>query len=135
MQHEDTKATKDFEESLSFAVIGAAVEVHRAVGPGLLESVYEQCLCHELVLRGIRVRRQVPLPLVYKGVRISCGYRIDVLVEDRLVIELKAVDRVPPVALAQLLSHLRLLNRRLGLLINFHEEILRKGVRRVVNGW
>ena len=135
MQHEDTKATKDLEERLSFVVIGAALEVHKTVGPGLLESVYEECLCQELFLRGIRVRRQVPLPLVYKGVRIRCGYRIDLLVEDRIVVELKAVDRVPQVALVQLLSHLRLFNRRLGLLINFHEEILRRGVRRVVNGW
>ena len=135
MQHKDTKGTKEHEERLSFVIIGAAIEVHRAIGPGVLESVYEECLCQELYLRGICVRRQVPLPLHYKGIRIRCGYRIDLLVEDRIVVELKAVERIPPIARVQLLSHLRLLNRRLGLLINFHTETLRNGIQRVVNGW
>ena len=135
MQHNDTKGTNDFDERLSFVVIGAALEVHRALGPGLLESAYEECVCQELSLRGLRLQRQVPLPLLYKGVWLDCAYKIDLLVEDRLVVELKAVERVPRIATVQLLTYLRLLDRRLGLLINFHEPSLRNGVRRVVNGW
>ena len=135
MKHEDTKGTKDYDERLSFVIIGAALEVHRALGPGLLESAYEACVCHELSLRGIELQRQIPLPLLYKGVRLDCAYKIDLFVEDRLVVELKAVDRVPRIASIQLLTYLRLLDRRLGLLINFHERSLRNGVRRVVNGW
>jgi len=135
MQHEDTKGTKEGDEWLSYVIIGAALEVHRVLGPGLLESAYEECVCHELGLRGIRFQRQIPLPLMYKGVRLDCAYKIDLLVEDRLVVELKAVDRVPRIATVQLLTYLRILDRRLGLLINFHEPSLRNGVRRVVNGW
>ena len=134
MKHEDTKGTKKHEEELSYVIIGAALEVHRTLGPGLLESAYEACLSHELRLRGVPIRRQTPLPLVYKGVHLKCAYRIDLLVEDLIVVEFKVVEHIPPVATSQLLTLLRLLNCRLGLIVNFYEPILRAGIRRVVNG-
>ena len=135
MEHEDTKDTKKHEEELSYVVIGAALEVHRTLGPGLLESAYEACLGHELRLRGVPFRRQTPLQLVYKGVHLKCAYRIDLLVEDLVVVELKVVEHIPPVATSQLLTLLRLLNCRVGLIINFNEPILRNGIRRILNGW
>ena len=135
MKHEDTKGTKGHEEELSYVIIGAALEVHRTLGPGLLESAYEACLSHELRLRRVPFRRQTPLPVVYKGVRLKCAYRIDLLVEDLIVVELKVVEHIPPVATSQLLTLLRLLNCRVGLIINFNEPILRNGIRRILNGW
>ncbi len=95
------------QEQLTEAVIGAAIEVHRALGPGLLESAYEQCLCHELSLRGIPFSRQVDLPVVYKGVRLDCGYRMDLVVDDQVIVEIKTVDRLSPVHEAQLLTYLK----------------------------
>lgn len=119
-------------EQLTEAIIGAAIEVHRALGPGLLESAYEQCLCHELSLRGLSFTRQVDLPVIYKGVRLDCGYRIDLIVEDQVVLELKTVDKIAPVHEAQLLTYLRLSGRKIGLLINFNSAALRTGIKRMV---
>ena len=115
------------------AIIAAAIEVHRALGPGLLESVYEECLCRELELRGVPFARQVPIPVEYKGVRSECGYRIDVLVQDKLVVEIKAVEAIHPVHEAQLLTYMKLSGKRVGLLINFCVPVLKDGiVRRVL---
>jgi GxxExxY protein len=120
------------EEELTQAIIGAAIEVHRVLGPGLLESAYEECLCHELSLRGLAYERQVPLPVVYKGVRLDCGYRMDIVVEGRVVVELKTVETLLPVHEARLLTHLRLSSRRVGLLFNFNAETLKEGMKRRV---
>lgn len=114
------------------AIIGAAIEVHRAIGPGLLESAYEECLCHELALRKTPFQRQVPLPVSYKGVNLDCGYKIDLLVMDQVIVELKAVERLDPIHEAQLLTYLRLSNRKVGLLINFNVPMLKDGVVRRV---
>ena len=117
------------------AVIGAAIEVHRVLGPGLLESAYEECLCRELTLRGMSFERQVELPVYYKGVRLDCGYRIDLLVEKLVVVEIKAVETILPVHEAQLISYLRLGGWKAGLLINFHVAVLVEGgIRRRVLG-
>jgi GxxExxY protein len=113
-------------------VIGAAIEVHRELGPGLLESAYEECLCYELSLRQFSFERQVELPVSYKGIQVGCNYRIDVLVEGEVVVELKATETVLPVHLAQLLTYLRLSGKHTGLLINFHVDILKKGIYRRV---
>jgi GxxExxY protein len=117
---------------LTEAIIGAAIEVHRALGPGLLESAYEACLAHELLSRGIMVQRQLSLPIVYKGQLVEVGYRIDMLVDDRVVVELKAVDKLIPIHEAQLMTHLRLSGKRVGLLINFNVRRLTAGVQRIV---
>jgi GxxExxY protein len=119
---------------LSSAIIGAAIEVHRALGPGLLESAYEQCLAQELSLREIPFERQRPLPVYYKGTRLDCGYRLDFLVAGRIVVEVKAIDTLLPIHQAQLLSYLKLGGWKLGLLINFHVPLLRDGIKRVVFG-
>lgn len=113
-------------------IIGAAIEVHRQLGAGLLESTYEECLCHELHLRGIRFMRQLELPVSYKGLKLACGYRIDLLVEDTVVVELKAVEQLLPVHEAQLLTYLHLANKPVGLLINFNVPLLKDGIRRRV---
>jgi len=118
---------------LSHQVIGAAIEVHKALGPGLLESAYEACLAYELREQGLAVEAQVALPVVYRDVRLDCGYRVDLLVEGSLIVEVKAVSEIASVHKAQLLSYLRLAQLPLGLLINFHSELLTRGVRRVVN--
>ena len=117
---------------LTEAIIGAAIEVHRALGPGLLESAYEQCLCHELSLQGMEFRRQVELPVRYKAVQLDCGYRIDVLVEDRVVVELKAVERLLPIHEAQLMTYLKLSGHSVGLLLNFQVPVLKDGLKRIV---
>ena len=111
-------------------IIGAATEVHRALGPGLLESAYEECLCHELTLRRLAFERQTPLPIEYKGVHLDCGYRIDLLVEGVVVVEIKAVEVVQPIHEAQLLTYLKLGGWKLGLLINFNVPFLKDGIRR-----
>ena len=130
--HRDTE-TQTLNE-ITDAIIGSAIEVHQALGPGLLESAYEECLCHELAERGLAFRRQVPLPVVYKGVRLECGYRMDVVVERRVIVELKTVERLMPVHQAQLLTYLKLTRIRLGLLMNFHVSVLHCGIRRLING-
>ena len=117
---------------LSNVVIGAAIDVHKTLGPGLLESVYETCLCHELGLRGIEHQQQLKLPVRYKGVVLDCGYRLDILVEDKLVIELKSVDRLLPIHDAQLLTYLKLGDWPLGIMFNFNVPMLRDGIKRKV---
>jgi GxxExxY protein len=117
-------------EELTEAILGAAIEVHRALGPGLLESAYHECLCHELALRGIEFKRQVDLPVVYKGIRLDCGYRMDIVVEDTVVLELKCVDAILPIHEAQLITYLKLSGKRVGLLINFNVPVLKDGIRR-----
>lgn len=114
-------------------VIASAITVHRALGPGLLESAYEGCLAYELVDRGLAVERQKGLPVVYRGVKLDCGYRIDLLVEGLVVLELKAVEKLDPIHEAQLLSYLKLSGCRVGLLINFNVKMLKQGIRRMVN--
>ncbi len=124
---------EDGKDPRTSPIIGAAIEVHRNLGPGLLESAYEECLCHELHLRGLDCKRQVPLPLLYKGLRLDCGYKIDLVVQDEVVVELKAVEKLLPVHEAQLLTYLKLTGKRVGLLINFNVPLLTQGiVRRVL---
>jgi GxxExxY protein len=114
-------------------IIGAAIEVHRVLGPGLLESAYEECLCHELHLRGLMFERQVDLPVSYKGLQLDCGYKMDVVVCQQVVLELKCVEKILPVHEAQLLTYLKLSGKRVGLLINFNVPLLTQGiVRRVL---
>lgn len=117
---------------LTHGIIGAAISVHRALGPGLLESAYEECLCREFTEQQIEFERQKPIPLVYKNVKLDCGYRIDVLAGRRVVVEIKAVDALAPIHDAVLLTYLRLSGCRIGLLINFHVVVLKDGVRRLV---
>ena len=119
---------------LSEAVIGAAIEVHRALGPGLLESAYLACLAHELKLRGIHFECERPLPVHYKGIALECGYKIDLLVEKMLVVELKAVEKLHPIHDAQLITYLRLGGWTVGLLLNFNVSVLKDGIRRRVLG-
>jgi GxxExxY protein len=119
-------------QQLTEAIIGAAMEVHRALGPGLLESAYEKCLCHELKLRGFAVGSEVELPVTYKGLTLNCGYRLDLVVEDSVIVELKAVEQTLPVHEAQLLTYLRLSGKRVGLLINFNVPVLKDGITRRV---
>jgi len=116
------------------AIIGAAIEVHRALGPGLLESAYEECLCRELSLRQVPFERQRSLSVEYKGLDLDCGYRLDLLVDDRVVVEIKAVERLLPIHDAQLLTYLRLGGWKVGLLINFNVPVLKRGIRRRVLG-
>lgn len=116
------------------SIIGAAIDVHKGLGPGLLESAYEECLCHELDLRKIAFERQKPVPIVYKGRTLNCGYRLDLLVEDLVVVEIKAVQELLPIHEAQLLTYLRLGSWKVGLLINFNVPLLKRGIKRVVLG-
>ncbi len=121
------------EDFLSNSIIGAAIEVHKSIGPGLLENAYENCLCHELGLQGISYERQKQLPVSYKGVQLDCAYRLDIVVESLVIVELKCVDRLEPVHEAQLLTYLRLSGLKLGLIINFNVPVLRSGIKRLVN--
>lgn len=114
------------QEHLTESIIGAAIDVHRELGPGLLESAYEECLCHELHLRGLRFQRQVELPVTYKGLKLDCGYKLDIVVEEQIVLELKSIEQILPIHQAQLLTYLRLSGKRLGLLINFNVAVLKK---------
>ena len=113
-------------------IIGAAIEVHRALGPGLLESAYEECLCHELHLRGLAFERQVDLRVSYKGVLLACGYKIDVILKQEVILELKAVEAILPVHEAQVLTYLKLSGKQVGLLVNFNTPVLTRGIRRLV---
>ena len=122
----------DIEESIAKKIVDAAYAVHKALGPGLLERIYEVCFCHELEKRGLRFLRQVDLPIVYDGMTFNEGLRLDVLVEDLVICELKAVDEMNPVWEAQLLSHLKLANKRLGFLINFNVPLIKDGIKRFV---
>lgn len=113
-------------------IIGCAIEVHRNLGPGLLESAYEECLAFELNKEGLKFRRQQPTPVVYKDIKLDCGYRIDILVEDSVVLELKVVDEFNPVHEAQMLTYMKFSNKRFGLLINFNVTVLKNGIRRFI---
>lgn len=121
--------------ALSEKVIGAGIAVHRGLGPGLLESAYQACLAHEMDRRGVPFEREKALPVRYRGVNLDCGYRLDFLVDGRLIVELKATERLEPIHEAQVLSYLRLADRRLALLMNFNVGRLKDGVRRLVNGF
>jgi GxxExxY protein len=120
-------------DAITEQIIGAAIEVHRHLGPGLLESAYEQCLCFELSQLGLQFARQVDLPVSYKGVKLDCGYRLDLVVEGEVIVELKAVEELAPVHSAQLLTYLKLSGKKVGLLMNFNEPVLRRGLKRLVN--
>jgi len=113
-------------------VIGAAIRIHRALGPGLLESAYEECLCYELSKAGLRFERQKPQPVIYENVKLDCGYKLDLVVEDLVIVELKCVEKVLPIHEAQLLTYLKLSGLQIGLLMNFHVPVLRDGLKRVV---
>ena len=121
------------ENELSFKIIGIALELHRNVGPGLLESSYENALVYDLREAGLEVKQQVPVPFLYKEIKMEVGYRLDIIVENKIIIEVKSVELVAPVHYAQLLTYLKLSNMKLGLLINFNTKLLREGIHRVVN--
>ncbi|MFH0989932.1 MAG: GxxExxY protein [bacterium] len=121
-----------YEKELTDKILAAAIEVHRSLGPGLLESVYEECLCRELELQQIPFERQRPLPVEYKGVKLECGYRMDIVVDHRVVIELKCVDAIAPVHEAQLLTYLKLSGIKVGFILNFYVPVLKEGIRRMV---
>ena len=123
------------EDEISRTIIGAAIEVHRTLGgPGLLEGVYESCLCHELMLRGLQVQRQLIVPVNYKGTAVRDSLYIDILVQDKVIVEVKATEKEHPIHQVQLLTYLRLTGRKLGLLVNFGREYVKDGISRVVNG-
>jgi GxxExxY protein len=128
-RHRGTEGERDPRTAL---IIGAAIEVHRHLGPGLLESAYEECLCHELHLRGLTFERQVSLPIAYKGIHLGCGYKIDLIVEHEVILELKTVEALLPVHEAQLLTYLKVSGKHVGLLINFNTAILTHGIKRLV---
>ena len=133
MHRRDAEAPR--EDRITDKIIGAAIEVHRVLGPGLLESAYEECLCYELSLRELKFKRQVPLPIAYKGIKLACGYKMDLLVDDLVVVELKTVERLLQVHSAQLLSYLRLSGKPVGLLINFNSPTIKSGLKRIVNNF
>jgi GxxExxY protein len=120
------------DNELTHTILGAAIEVHRNLGPGLLESTYRNCLVQELTLRGLKVASERPIPVVYKGVKLECGFRLDLLVEDTIVVELKSVEAIALVHEATILTYFRLSHHRIGLLINFNVAILKEGVRRYI---
>jgi len=128
-RHRENAESKDLRTN---PIIGAAIEVHRHLGPGLLESAYEECLCHELHLREIEFRRQVELPVSYKGLKPDCGYKIDLVVRNEVVLELKSVDHILPIYEEQLLTHMKLTGKNVGLLINFNVSLLTRGIVRMV---
>jgi GxxExxY protein len=131
INHRDTETQRL--NHITEKIIGCAIEVHRALGPGLLESAYEECLSFELSQSNISFEKQVPLPVIYKGVKLECGYRMDLVIDRLIVVEIKAVERILPVHEAQLLSYLKLANKPLGLLINFHVPVLKNGLKRIRN--
>ncbi len=120
-------------DEISHRIIGAAIEVHRHLGPGLLESAYQSCLAFELKQLGLKLEEQKPLPVVYKEVKLDCGYRLDMVVEDEIIVEIKAIEKLLPIHDAQLLSYLRLARKKVGLLMNFHVPVLKNGLKRIVN--
>ncbi len=121
------------ENQITGKIIGAAIDIHKALGPGLLESAYRECLEYELVKMGLKVEKEKPIPIVYKEIKLDHGYRMDLLVEDKVVVELKAVDSLIDIHFAQLLTYLKLGNYKVGLLINFNEKILKNGIKRLIN--
>ena len=135
MQRETRTPSSDGADlnGITHGIIAAAIEVHRQLGPGLLESAYRECVCYELSQMGLAFTREVQLPLSYKGLKLDCSYRIDLLVEDEIVVELKSVEQTLPVHSAQLLTYLKAANKQIGLLINFNVPVLKEGIRRIVN--
>jgi GxxExxY protein len=123
------------ENDITERIIGAAIEVHRHLGPGLLEAVYEECLCYEFSQRGLMFQRQLAAPVLYKSIKLDCGYRIDLLVEDAVVVEIKSMEALLPVHCAQLLTYLKICRKRIGLLINFNVPILLHGLKRIANNF
>lgn len=121
------------ENEISNIIIGCAIDVHKQLGPGLLESVYQECLYYELIEKGLKVEKEKPMPIVYRNVKLDHGYRIDLLVENKVVIELKTVESLTDVHTAQVLTYLKLGNYKLGLLLNFHVSILKNGIKRLIN--
>ncbi|MBM4177076.1 MAG: GxxExxY protein [Ignavibacteria bacterium] len=117
---------------LTQKIIGCAIEVHKHLGPGLLESAYEECLCFELHQEGLKFERQKAVPIIYKEIKLECGYRLDILVENEIVIEIKSVDAISPIHQAQVLTYLRFANKKLGLLLNFNVRILKDGIKRFI---
>ena len=122
------------ENEIANIIIGCAIDIHRTLGPGLLESAYQECLYYKLAKEGLKLHKEKPMPLVYEDVHLECGYRIDILVEDKVVIEIKSVEALTDVHMAQTLTYMKLGDYRLGLLINFNVNLLKHGVRRVING-
>ncbi|MBD3674185.1 MAG: GxxExxY protein [Planctomycetaceae bacterium] len=120
---------------ITAAIIGAGIKIHKSLGPGLLESAYQACLVYELRKSGLMVEEEKPIPLIYEDVKLDCGFRADLLVEHSVIVECKAKDKFHPIDEAQLLSHLRLLDLQVGLLMNFHEMILKDGIKRIVNNY
>ncbi len=133
LNHEGTKNTKKDAEEVAAVIVDAAIKVHRALGPGLLESAYQHCLAHELRKRGLKVETEVILPIVYEGLKIDAGYRIDMLVEDRIVVENKVVVQLAPIHAAQLLTYLKLRGCRIGFLLNWNVTLMKNGIKRMVN--
>jgi GxxExxY protein len=134
IHHRGTEDTEGSSSAQTHDIVGAAIEVHRRLGPGLLESAYETCLCRELLIRGMSFQSQVPLPVQYRGLQLDCGYRLDIVVDDSIIVEVKAVRKVLPIHRAQVLTYLKLTKFHLGLLINFNVEVLRSGLYRIING-
>lgn len=133
MHHEGHEETRRLEfDELSNRVIGCAIEVHRNLGPGLLESTYENCLAHEFYIANIPFKLQHPLPVEYKGIKLDCGYRIDIMVDNRLIVETKSVDKILPIHQAQLLTYMKLTKISIGLLVNFNVKYLKNGIKRMV---
>jgi GxxExxY protein len=134
---EDTERAEKVRDlnGITRGIIAAAIEVHRHLGPGLFESAYQECVCYELSKMGLSFTREVHLPLSYKGVQLDCSYRIDLLVEDAILVELKSVEQFLPIHSAQLLTYLKASNRRIGLLINFNVLVLKDGIKRIVNDY
>ena len=126
------RENRDERDPRTASIIASAIEVHRTLGPGLLESAYEECLCHELHLRRIGFRRQVELPVEYKGIKLDCGYRLDLIVQEEVVVELKCCEKILPIHEAQLLTYLKLTGKQVGLLINFNVPLLMQGIKRMV---
>lgn len=131
MNHRETETQRI--NQITEAIIGAAIEVHRALGPGLLESAYHECLCHEFSQSGLSFRKEVGVPVTYKDLKLDCGYRVDLVVEDMVIVELKAVEQILPVHHAQVITYLKLTGLPVGLLINFNVPLLKSGIKRMVN--
>ncbi len=135
MNHRGTEALRTkihHDDALTSKLIASAIEVHRHLGPGLLESAYEECLCHELKTQGIPYERQKPLPLKYKGIHLDCGYRLDIVADNKVILELKCVEKILAVHEAQVLTYLKLSGIRIGLIINFYSSVVKNGIKRLV---
>lgn len=130
----NSKLKKMKENEIANKIVGSALDVHRALGPGLLESAYKECLAYKLQKAGLAIEKEKPIPLIFEEVKLDCGYRIDILVEKQVVIEIKSVDGLNDVHLAQILTYMRLGNYKLGLLMNFNISLLKHGIKRVING-